>query len=273
MRLDDIDLKSLVTDVCDLAVVAGDAILDIYSQEFSVTHKSDLSPLTEADMASHYVLLKGLSRLTPTVPILSEEGDSVSLKERGEWPLLWLIDPLDGTREFVKRNGEFSVNISLVYGAESILGVVYAPVTKLCYFAYLGGGAYKKYAGEGSQKIAARGWDGKHITIAGSRSKHTANFEKFLAGFSSYELISLGSALKSCVVAEGDADIYARFGPTSEWDTAAAQCIVEEAGGQMMALNGQPLLYNRKESLLNPSFLVVGDSTHPWCDYLPDAVL
>ncbi len=273
MRFDDIDLGSLAADVCNLAEVAGRSILDIYSRDFSVTHKSDLSPLTEADMASHYILLKGLESLTPTIPILSEEGDGVDFKERRTWPRLWLIDPLDGTREFIKRNGEFTVNIGLIYDSKPVLGVVYAPVTSECYFAYGGGGAYKRCGDGSAVKINTRRWNGKHITIAGSRSQRTANFESFLAGFSGYDIISLGSALKSCVIAEGRADVYARFGPTSEWDTAAAQCIIEEAGGCIMSLIGSPLLYNQKESLLNPSFLAVGDVNHLWRDYLPEGVL
>lgn len=273
MALNAVDLQALVEEVCELAVAAGETILNIYSRDFSVVQKSDLSPLTEADMASHHILQKGFDQLTPTIPVLSEEGGSFSFRERQAWDQLWLIDPLDGTREFIKRNGEFTVNISLVAGSKAVLGVIYAPVTSECYFAYTGGGAYKRDAAGKIVQIHTRQWDGGHIVVAGSRSQRTQNFERFLAGFSSYETITLGSALKSCVVAEGRADIYARFGPTCEWDTAAAQIIVEEAGGRMMALDGSDLTYNRRESLLNPSFMVVGDGRHLWKGYLPDCVL
>ena len=266
------DLKSLALEVCHVARRAGEAILEVYCQDFSVAHKHDFSPVTEADMAAHHEIVKCLDILTPSIPVLSEEGESVPYAERHDWEALWLIDPLDGTREFIKRNGEFTVNISLIDANKPVLGVVYAPVSGDCYFAYAGGGAYKQSKNGVTVRIKSRLWDGKHITIARSRAR-AENFRRFLAGFASYETIILGSALKSCVVAEGRADIYARFGPTSEWDTAAAQCIVEEAGGRLMDLDGWSLQYNKKESLINPAFIVVGDVNHDWRGYLPSGVI
>ena len=266
------DLKSLAMEVCQIARRAGEAILTVYRQDFSVSRKRDFSPVTEADMIAHHAIIKCLDALTPSIPVLSEEGESVPYSERYEWDELWLIDPLDGTREFIKRNGEFTVNISLVQRGKPVLGVIYAPVSDDCYSAFSHGGAYRQSKTGGMTQIKCRSWNGKHITVASSRSR-TENFQHFLAGFDSYETIVLGSALKSCIVAEGRADIYARFGPTSEWDTAAAQCIVEEAGGCLMSLDGEPLLYNQRESLLNPSFMVVGDKGHDWRSFLPFSLI
>ena len=266
------ELKALTLEVCQVAREAGRKILDIYEQDFDVMQKRDASPVTTADYASHDVVYERLSMLTPTVPILSEEGVSIPFSERQQWRRLWLIDPLDGTREFIKRNGEFTVNISLVVEHKAVLGVIYAPTTNECYFAYAGGGAYKQNQSGEILQINSRQWDGKHVVVTANRALHTANFKRFLAGFENYDTVMLGSALKSCVVAEGRADLYARFGPTSEWDTAAAQCIVEEAGGSVFSIEGKPLRYNQKASLINPSFLVVGDVWHDWLSYLPSSV-
>lgn len=265
------NLKTLQEPTIAIAVAAGEKILAIYNTEFAVAHKEDCSPLTEADLAAHRTILRGLEALTPGVPVLSEESREISFAERQRWQRYWLVDPLDGTREFVKRNGEFTVNIALIEGHESVLGVVYAPVTRTLYYACRGQGAYKKEAGAAETAIKTRSWTGGVARIAGSRSHADEHLKSFLSSVGDHELVSMGSSLKFCLVAEGKADIYPRFGLTSEWDTAAAQCVVEEAGGRVTDLNGTPLRYNTKESLLNPYFLVIGDLAANWARFIPEA--
>jgi 3'(2'), 5'-bisphosphate nucleotidase len=175
---------------------------------------------------------------------------------------------LDGTREFIKRNGEFTVNIALIADGQAVLGVIYVPVSGVSYFACRGHGTYRQEPGQEAQPVRARPWQGGHITVAGSRSHRDERFSRFLEQFDDHAIISMGSSLKSCLVAEGKADIYVRLGPTSEWDTAAAQCIVEEAGGKVLDTAMHPLRYNTKESLLNPFFIVCGDASHDWAKYL-----
>lgn len=258
----------LLPAVQDLAVQAGKRILAIYETDFSVQQKDDKTPLTEADMAAHETIVAGLKRLTPGLPVLSEESADIPFAERSRWQRYWLIDPLDGTREFIKRNGEFTVNIALIHAGRVELGVVYVPVTALSYFACAGGGAFRQVAGESPQRIQVRNLPAGPVVVAGSRSHRGDSLNRFLERLGPHELVSMGSALKSCLVAEGKADIYPRLGPTSEWDTAAAQCVVEEAGGQVTGLDLQPLRYNTKESLLNPHFLVFGDASRDWSSCL-----
>jgi len=260
--------RALLKPTLELARLAGEKILEIYAQDFSVAHKDDRSPLTEADMAAHHAIVAGLRALTPDLPILSEEEAALPFAERSRWRTYWLVDPLDGTREFIKRNGEFTVNIALIDDHQSILGVIYVPVSGVCYAACRGGGAYRQEPGGEPRAIRVRPWRGGRITVAGSRSHRDERFAKFLDQFAEHEIISMGSSLKSCLVAEGKADIYLRLGPTSEWDTAAAQCIVEEAGGHLLDTAMRPLRYNTKESLLNPFFIVCGDDSHDWAAYL-----
>ena len=253
--------------VIDISHEAGQKIMEVYNTGFDVTRKSDNTPLTQADMAAHNSIEAGLSRLSGDYPILSEESTHVAFHERSQWETYWLVDPLDGTREFIKRNGEFTVNIALIHQQKPILGVVYAPTTGVCYFASKAEGAYKQEPGKSTLAIHTRKKQGKKIVVAGSRSHQGDSLVQFLEKIGPYEIISMGSSLKSCLVAEGKADIYPRLGPTSEWDTAAAQCIVEEAGGMLTDLKLQPLRYNTKRSLLNPFFLVVGDTQYPWAQY------
>ncbi len=259
----------LLEPVIALAHQAGDAILDVYKGHYCVEQKSDDSPVTEADYAAHEVIYKGLTALTSDWPVLSEEGELADFEERSRWQRYWLVDPLDGTREFIKCNGEFTVNIALIENNKSVLGVIQVPVNRDCYFAVQGGGAFYQATGNGVESIQSRQWDGNSITIAGSRSHRMPVFCSFLEFFDDYRVLSLGSSLKSCYVAQGRADIYARFGPTSEWDTAAAQCIVEEAGGLLTDLNLNPLRYNTKDSLLNPPFFAFGDQRHDWRKFVP----
>lgn len=263
------ELEKLIPHLVDLAQRAGTVISEIYRRQFVVAQKSDFSPVTEADIASHDLLVAGLEKLTPGIPIVSEEDACPAFSERAKWGSLWLVDPLDGTREFIKRNDEFTVNVALVQGHEAVLGLVYSPTSGVSYFACRGGRAYKQLADGPTQPMTTRRWDGKHIVIAGSRSHRSERFNAFLRGFESYDVICLGSSLKSCWVADGRADVYIRFGPTSEWDTAAAHCIVKQAGGDILDLDMKPLRYNTKESVLNPPFIVVGDIDHDWRAYLP----
>ena len=262
------NLDKLCTDVQQIALEAGEAILTVYAKDFAVEYKADTSPLTEADRAAHQCITKQLSELTPTIPILSEEGILADVETRKAWSAYWLIDPLDGTKEFVKRSGEFTVNIALIRQHTPVLGVVYAPVTKTLFFASKGNGAWVTRAATPSPIFAKQSLDPKSINIAGSRSHGTAKLDDFVATFPHASVKSMGSSLKICMVAEGAADIYPRFGPTSEWDTAAAHCVVNEAGGLLVDLNMQPLQYNRKDSVINPDFLVIGDKHYPWDTHL-----
>ncbi|HEX7028751.1 MAG TPA: 3'(2'),5'-bisphosphate nucleotidase CysQ [Gammaproteobacteria bacterium] len=261
-------LKELQEPTIALARMAGERILSVYETAFEVTRKEDKSPLTEADMAAHGVITVGLEKLTPSMPMLSEEGPILDYEVRRRWRTYWLIDPLDGTREFVKRNGEFSVNIALIDDYRPVLGVVYAPVLQELYFASHGAGAYKQCKGGEPQAIRVNETARQPFRVTGSRSHSTGRLGMYLERLGAHELISLGSSLKACLVAEGKADLYPRFGPTSEWDTAAAQCVVEEAGGLITSMDMQPLRYNTKESLLNPHFFVFGDRSRNWSGYL-----
>ena len=263
------DLQALHHPVRQIAYQAGRRIMEIYDQGFEVSEKADQTPLTEADMAAHRTIVEGLAALTPDIPILSEESAPTPFSVRQTWRRYWLVDPLDGTREFIKRNGEFTVNIALIADHEPVIGVVYAPVVGSLYYASRGFGAWKKTELDEPVRIHVREHCPQKVVVAGSRSHRSSAFQAFLDNLSEYEVISMGSSLKSCLVAEGKADIYARLGPTSEWDTAAAQCVVEEAGGRVTDTQMRPLRYNTKESLLNPHFLVFGDTTIDWSRYLP----
>lgn len=266
--MQNLDLKSLTHACLEIAEAAGLKILDIYQGDFDVMSKEDNTPLTAADMAAHYHIVNSLSQLTPELPILSEEAADIPYSVRSTWQTYWLVDPLDGTREFIKRNGEFSVNIALIHKNKSILGVINIPVQKISYFAYKGNGAYKISAENKLERIHCREVDINNLIIAGSRSHQSDKIKSFLAKLGNPEIIPMGSSLKSCLVAEGSADLYPRLGLTSEWDTAAAHCIVNEAGGQITKTDMQPLLYNTKDSLLNPEFFVFGITDINWSVYL-----
>jgi 3'(2'), 5'-bisphosphate nucleotidase len=262
--------SDLLEPVKAIAHQAGDAIMEIYDGLYCVEQKPDNSPVTEADYAAHNVIAAGLAQLTPEWPVLSEEGEAVDYDVRRQWQRYWLVDPLDGTREFIKCNGEFTVNIALIEDHRSVLGVIQVPVSRECYFAAAGHGAWYQEDGKPPRAIRVKQWGGGSITIAGSRSHRSPIFRSFMKAFDDCHVLSLGSSLKSCYVAQGRADIYARFGPTSEWDTAAAQCIVEEAGGQLTDMNLQPLRYNTRDSLINPPFFTFGDQRHDWRHYVPE---
>ena len=263
-----VDLEKLCLACIDISKEAGLKILEIYDSKFEIHSKQDNTPLTSADMAAHHYILSSLQQLTPDTPVLSEEDADIDFETRKMWKTYWLVDPLDGTREFIKHNGEFSVNIALIHNHKSILGVIYAPVTELTYYAYKGSGAFKQTGNDTEQMIRCKEADIKNLTIAGSRSHSSDELKSFMSKLSNPKVITMGSSLKSCLVAEGKADLYPRLGLTSEWDTAAAHCIVEEAGGQITKTDMQPLLYNTKDSLLNPEFFVFGKSDINWSDFL-----
>lgn len=246
--------------------------MQVYSGQIDVEHKADNSPLTQADLAAHHLIENGLRQLTPDIPLLSEESAGISFDIRSKWNQYWLVDPLDGTREFIKRNGEFTVNIAFIQDQKPILGVVYAPVMDLLYYADENG-AYKQEGMNPPVAIHVRNLVAEDIIIAGSRSHSDARLQCFIENIekklSPVKLIPMGSSLKICMVAEGLADLYPRLGLTSEWDTAAAQCVLERAGGELKDTQGNRLLYNRKDSLLNPEFFACGAGTHNWRQYLP----
>lgn len=260
-------LSELLPEILALSHRAGEAILRVYEQaDFSVEKKGDDSPLTAADLAAHRVIMDGLLHLTPELPRLSEEGSEISFKERSSWPSYWLIDPLDGTKEFVKRNGEFTVNIALIRNGRPVVGVVHAPVLGVSYYGAEGCGAWKQIAGEHPKKMHTRK-RAEPPKLVVSRSHITPELEALLARMPAHDAVNIGSSLKFCLVAEGNADFYPRVGLTSEWDTGAGQCVVEQAGGVVLKLDGEPLRYNTKDSLLNPYFMVIGDTSYPWAQY------
>lgn len=252
-----------------LARAAGAAIMAVYARDFAVEAKADASPLTEADMAAHHLIVAGLQALDAHIPVLSEESAAIAWDVRRQWQRYWLVDPLDGTREFVKRNGEFTVNIALIDGDAPVFGVVYAPALDELVYATRGGGAFLRQA-HGDIALACRRPASTPLRVAASRSHLDERTQAMLARMGGSEHFGLGSSLKFLRIAQGRADVYPRFGPTSEWDTAAAQCVLEAAGGVVLGLDGQPLRYNQKDSLLNPDFIALGDSRLPWQEWLHD---
>ncbi len=253
-----------------LARSAGERILEVYAGECEVSYKTDRTPVTTADIAAHEIIVEGLEKLKPDIPVLSEESEDIPYSVRQQWQRYWLVDPLDGTREFLRRNGEFSVNIALVEDGEPVIGVIVAPVLDVAYYATRGQGAWKQCSTSECQPIHVRSAPGKgQLVVARSRCPQVnKRLQCFLDKLGEHKEIPMGASLKSCLVAEGAADIYARLGPTSEWDTAAAQCIVEEAGGHITDIQLRDLRYNTRDSLLNPHFVVFGDRQHNWVDYL-----
>lgn len=256
-------MQAWLPEVKRIAQEAATAILKIYdTADFQVDMKADNSPLTQADLVAHHHIVARLQALTPDIPVLSEESQGITYEERRQWSQFWLVDPLDGTREFVQRNGEFTVNIALVRAHKAVLGVVYIPVQHITYWAAEGLGAFRT-VGEETVQLHARNALVQPLKVVASRSHAGPETEAFLNNLRqqyALEVVSKGSALKLCMVAEGDADLYPRIGPTMEWDTAAAQCIVEQAGGRVTTLQDTALQYN-KENLLNPFFMVASPAT------------
>ena len=255
-------------DVLAIAQEASDAILAVYQGDFDVEHKPDASPLTDADLAAHRCIVAALSRLTPDIPVLSEEAaHTIALPVRRGWPRLWLVDPLDGTREFVKRNGEFTVNIALIDHGVAVFGVIQAPVTGVLWHGMPGHGAFRRDA-SGEHPLRARRPAHAPLRVAASRSHLDPRTAAMMARVGDVETVGLGSSLKFCRLAEGAMDVYPRFGPTSEWDTAAGQAILEAAGGAVLDPAGRPFRYNQRDTLLNGDFIALGDPSLPWRDWL-----
>ncbi|WP_020529648.1 3'(2'),5'-bisphosphate nucleotidase CysQ [Flexithrix dorotheae] len=242
----------------EVAVVAGEKILEVYhSGDFGAEAKSDNSPLTLADKLAHEAIVAVLKN--SELPILSEEGKSISYEERSKWEYFWMVDPLDGTKEFIKKNGEFTVNIALIHNDQPILGVVYVPVKAQMYWASKSNGAFKSENGESEQLNAASySTADENLKIVGSRSHMNEETTQFISNLKNPEIVSMGSSLKFMLIAEGAAHIYPRIAPTMEWDTAAAHIIVKEAGGVVLQFGKtEPVVYN-KENLLNPYFVAKG---------------
>lgn len=256
--------QALLNQVLDLARKAGDAILAVYTREFDVQIKDDNSPLTEADRAADQVIRDGLAAIEPRLPILTEEIYDAKDATRLDWPAYWLVDPLDGTREFIKRNGEFTVNIAMICGHEAVLGVVLAPALDVAYFGARDIGAFRQQGQQPPAAIAVRRDTSDPVRVVGSRSHAGPELSAYLERLGECELVPMGSSLKICLVAEGRADLYPRLGLTSEWDTAAAQSVLESAGGVMMDRAGRPLRYNTKRDILNPHFFAYGDRKRDW---------
>jgi 3'(2'), 5'-bisphosphate nucleotidase len=258
------DPSTLLKGVLDAVAAASTAILEVYATAHGVEYKADESPITRADRAAHDILAARLSLLTPSIPVLSEEAEAAhDFAVRRAWPELWLVDPLDGTREFISRNGEFTVNVALIRGHEPVLGVVAAPALGLTYFAARGHGAFRAQTESGAEPIHVRP-AADPLVVVGSRSHRGDSLDGLLARLGPHEMRPMGSALKFCLVAEGSADFYPRLGPTSEWDTAAAQAVLEVAGGAVTTLDGTPLRYNQRDTLLNPHFIAYGDRDRRW---------
>jgi 3'(2'), 5'-bisphosphate nucleotidase len=255
----------LVRQVQLIAQGAGEVILPYFSQSVAFDNKDDGSPVTLADKAADAFICAGLKNLMPDTPILSEEIlVPVSLEERLSWHRLWLVDPLDGTSQFIRGDAGFSVNIALIEDNSPALGVVYSPVERVGYAAVRGLGSWR-WDDNGSYPIQVVPVQHPVRVITGfSATKRGIMTQTFLASLPNYQLIELGSAIKICKVAEGSADVYPRFGLTSEWDTAAAQIVLEEAGGSLINLDGLPLRYNERPILENPPFIVVGQQDYPW---------
>jgi len=258
--------------VISLAKEASDIILDFYrTQNFIQNMKADKTPVTSADLSSHKFLVEHLAQLTPNIPVLSEESAHISLQERCQWERYWLIDPLDGTKEFINRTGDFSVMIALVEHNRPCLGVIYSPIKKLCFYAVKDAGAWMQEAEHPAVLLPK---NEKHLIGNKIKILISPHFDvNYLQGKLSteyeYEYEKIGSAsLKSCFIAAGKADAYLRIGPTGEWDTAAAECILKEVQGDICNLSLQPLTYNQRDVLINPDFIAMGPKNFPWCHIL-----
>ncbi|HWV09718.1 MAG TPA: 3'(2'),5'-bisphosphate nucleotidase CysQ [Pseudomonas sp.] len=251
----------LLADVVRLVREAGEAILPHWRVGVAVTEKADASPVTAADLAAHHILDAGLRALDPSIPVLSEEAADIPLAERAQWQRWWLVDPLDGTKEFISGSEEFTVNVALIERGRVVFGVVGIPATGRCYAGGAGLGAWIMGEGAGDTPIQVRVKPAEAFTVVASRRRSSPAQERLLAGlgerFGDLNLVSVGSSLKFCQLAEGGADFYPRLAPTSQWDTAAAQGVLEGAGGDVLTLDGEVLAYEARESLLNPSFLAL----------------
>jgi 3'(2'), 5'-bisphosphate nucleotidase len=255
-----IENKKLLLDICNIAILAGDEILHFYNKDIEVTHKDDSSPLTKADLASNKIIIDLLNSLDSDIPILSEES-LVDWNTRKNWSKYWLVDPLDGTKEFIKNNGEFTVNIALIENNNPILGVIFVPAKSTLYFAQKEYGSFSLHTSvklnslDEAKKITVTK-QSNIVRVIGSRSHSNNTFTNWInEKFPNAEFVQSGSSLKFCLIAKGEVDIYPRFGPTSEWDIAAGHIILNEAGGKVLTLDNKEIIYNEKESVLNPEFI------------------
>jgi 3'(2'), 5'-bisphosphate nucleotidase len=265
------NLQELLPQLVALAREAGREILAIYNSNFAVQHKADSSPLTLADLRAHTTLVNGLRALTPHIPILSEEASDIAFSERSAWSSHWLVDPLDGTREFVSRNGEFTVNIALIEQHRAVLGVVHVPTNDVTFSALEQFGAFKQSADAPPVRIQTQRPAAQPLRVVSSRSHAKDGAEDYQQILGPYTLVKVGSSLKFCILAEGAADLYPRLGNTSEWDTAAGQAVLEAAGGNVVDLQGRPLRYNTRAELLNPHFVAFADQSRAWWQLLRPA--
>ena len=252
--------KENLLEIVNISVDAGEVILNYYNENVDVIYKDDESPLTKADLASHKIITDSIKKITPDIPILSEE-EFVDWKIRKKWKKYWLIDPLDGTKEFIKKNDEFTVNIALIENNRPILGVIYIPALNELFYSIKNFGSYKILTKKKlntlkeAKRISINKKKSNKIKIVGSRSHSNPILDKWVnKNFNEFDILQKGSSLKFCLIAEGSADIYPRFGPTSEWDIAAGHIILEEAGGKLKSIDNKEILYNEKENILNPEF-------------------
>jgi len=250
-----IDIEQIIA----ISIKAGEAIIKIYDEDFEVFEKDDKSPLTEADKLSNEIIVSRLKEVYPEIPIISEESREVQYEDRKNWDLCWLVDPLDGTKEFIKKNGEFTVNIALLKDGYPLLGVIYVPVTDIVYYGNHNGSFRREADGSNTRISVMKPASSRSIIIAGSRSHPSAEMEAYLdckmQAFDEMEFIAAGSSLKFCLVAEGKAHEYPRLGPTMEWDTGAGQAVLEGAGGIVISVETNDRLDYNKENLLNPFFI------------------
>lgn len=274
------EMSEQLRQIQEIACSAGKEILSVYEDScpIDVTVKADNSPLTEADRRAHNLIMAQLAALPEKYPILSEESDAVSFEQRSSWETYWLVDPLDGTKEFISRNGEFTVNIALIDNGIARAGVVHVPVSGVSYMGELGCGAWKQVGDEQPQPLVPTSLDPKtqQLRVVASRNHRGANVDRIISAleqdFAAVEVVSMGSSLKFCLLAEGEADVYPRLAPTSEWDTAAAHAVLRAAGGDVVTTQFVPLRYNQKAELLNPHFIAVADASFDWRTRLAPAL-
>lgn len=264
--------KELLKPLLELVQKVGDVLIEIYETYkrdcvLEIRNKSDDSPVTEADWQSHDHIVTTLQKLTPDIPVLSEESAAIPNATRTAWKTYWLVDPLDGTRDFIEMTDEFTINIALIHHNKPILGIIYVPVIKTCYYS-VDEKSYKQLKNGETKLIRTNQQLSDMPTIVVSRHHGTGNSKEFLGRLNNYRIIEAGSALKFGLIAEGAADVYPRLGPTSKWDTAAGQCIIEAAGGVLIDLKGDALSYNGGDPLLNPYFLALGSASFPWQSYI-----
>ena len=248
--------EQLITSAVEIAKEAGKAIIKIYNSDFDYQLKEDLSPITAADNLAHEIITEKLKTLTPKIPILSEENCDIPFEIRSQWTQYWLVDPLDGTKEFINRNGEFTVNIALIDNNTPTLGIINVPVTNEAYWGSKVNGSFCSDENGDVKQIQVSEKYHNRIRIVASRSHPSEMLTSFLDRIVDYDILEVGSSIKFCLIASGQADCYPRFGPTSEWDTAAGEAIVRFAGGDVFTTNGLPTTYNLKDSYLNPNFIV-----------------